>query len=59
MITVLHGETHMEITEMLANNVKNASEEQKEKVRRIYMNWIDFIGTLKSDGLFGLSSNEK
>ena len=31
MITVLHGETHMEITEMLANNVKNASEEQKEK----------------------------
>lgn len=51
---ILYGETHTEITDLLANNVRIANEQNKAKAQRIYLNWIEFINSLKSVGLCGL-----
>ena len=54
---VLKGETYMEITDLLAEKVREAKPEDKERAKRIYLNWNDFLHSLKSDGsLFGLVS---
>lgn len=54
---VLKGETYMEITDLLAEKVREAKPEDKERAKRIYLNWNDFLYSLKSDGsLFGLVS---
>lgn len=51
---VLYGETHTKITDILADNVRVANEQDKEMARRIYLNWIEFINSLKSEGMCGL-----
>ena len=54
---VLKGETYMEITDLLAEKVREAKPEDKERAKRIYLNWSDFLYSLKADGsLFGLVS---
>lgn len=52
--TVLYGETHSEITNILAEKVRNTSGEEQEKAKRIYLNWIEFVTELKPEGAFGL-----
>lgn len=55
---VLYGETSNAITNMLATRVRESDESNKEESKRIYLNWIKFIGSLKSDGsLFGMEAN--
>lgn len=52
---ILKGETYMEITDLLAEKVREAKPEEKERAERIYLNWSDFLYSLKSDGsMFGL-----
>lgn len=51
---VLYGETHSEITDILAEKVRNTSGEEQEKAKRIYLNWIEFVTELKPEGAFGL-----
>lgn len=51
---VLYGETHTEITDMLADKVRVANEQDKEKAKRVYLNWIAFVNSLKAEGLCGL-----
>jgi len=58
---ILYGETSSEITNLLVEKVKSAaksnSPEEIEKWKRIYLNWIKFVGSLESDGsLFGLTA---
>ena len=52
--TVLYGETHSEITNILAEKIRNTSGEEQEKAKRIYLNWIEFVTELKPEGAFGL-----
>ena len=40
---VLKGETYMEITDLLAEKVREAKPEDKERAKRIYLNWNDFL----------------
>lgn len=52
---VLMGETYTKITDLLAGNVRDAEPEEKERAERIYLNWSDFLYSLKSNGsMFGL-----
>ena len=52
---VLYGETHMEITNMLAERVKQTNGDEHKRAERIYLNWISFLTELKSCGHFGLT----
>lgn len=52
---ILYGETHIEITNMLAEKVKQTSGDEHKRAERIYLNWINFLTELKSCGCFGLS----
>ena len=51
---ILYGETFTEITDLLANNVKTANEQDKEKAKRIYLNWVKFSKLLQTEGMCGL-----
>ena len=52
---VLYGETQSAITDTLAEKVRDAKSEELDSAKRIFLNWIEFIATLDSEGAFGLS----
>lgn len=56
---VLYGETSAEITDMLTERVRCAADDEKQKAENIFLNWINFVNSLESDGsLCGLVTSK-